>query len=496
MCRSFATYTSGKHLMPIQPILYRLVLLFATALSIYLLPTKARSGEVLVFLQSTADATVPAEQPFITDVLPELERFAKEQGHSVDRIAALKEAPEEVHITPLIVFQNHQGRSIYQGRLNTLDRIENFLRTATFVPQNKAALKRENLPVWKMGRATIASPIKISAVTGNVPKDYKHETFEAEARDAIEAGLSSSSMQATVSLRRSDRQFYMDFYPWRSRLGTCYLSLALFSQFHCKEPVFKTEEPLKASWGKRNSLFTEGVKLLEAEVMKQLTNHVGDAFAPLAESVPVKSWEAIGHPLPKPPSGQSAQATSTLSIPSQWVVESLPSAQPPPIVFRFPAPLDQYIGQVTSVSGNISLGADLSLSSLTGKLVADPTKVSMGESDLDDALQGSSFLKTKAFPESSFTITGSESSDKLAFGQLSTTVLSGEFLLKGKRVPLSAPCQLEPVVNQAGEVRLQLRGSFSIDVRAFEIDPADGPEPASHTLNFDVFYSLKPAEKN
>ena len=44
-----------------------------------------------------------------------------------------------------------------------------------------------------------------------------------------------------------------------------------------------------------------------------------------------------------------------------------------------------------------------------------------------------------------------------------------------------------------GNRQLLMNGSFSIDLRTFRIEGADGPAPANHTLHFDVNFALTPA---
>ncbi len=135
-------------------------------------------------------------------------------------IDARQGAPREVAITPLIIFQNYRGRSIYQGRFNTMDRIRNFLRTSRYVSQGNKLLTRTHIPVWEKGRATIWAPVKVAGVSGTVPKNYYFKKFEAEARKSIAKGFHNFRFVKTVELQRSDRGFYMDFYPWLSNDGT------------------------------------------------------------------------------------------------------------------------------------------------------------------------------------------------------------------------------------------------------------------------------------
>ncbi len=47
-----------------------------------------------------------------------------------------------------------------------------------------------------------------------------------------------------------------------------------------------------------------------------------------------------------------------------------------------------------------------------------------------------------------------------------------------------------------GKPQLLMNGSFSIDLRTFKIEGADGPAPANHTLEFDVNFALVPARSD
>ena len=87
-------------------------------------PVQTRASEVpaesLVLLHRPAAS--PLAGRFAQTQLPKIEALAREMGvafRAVD-IDLADGAPEAVGITPLVVFQNHRGRSVYQGRTATL----------------------------------------------------------------------------------------------------------------------------------------------------------------------------------------------------------------------------------------------------------------------------------------------------------------------------------------------------------------------------------------
>ncbi len=111
-----------------------------------------------------------------------------------------------------------------------------------------------------------------------------------------------------------------------------------------------------------------------------------------------------------------------------------------------------------------------------------------------DALRGSVFLNVEDFPLSRFVIESISADDEpIAFGTVTPATMVGTFELKGVRIPLSVPTMFEPVVDDQGQPQLLMNGSFSIDLRTFKIEGADGPAPAKHTLQFDVNFALTPA---
>jgi polyisoprenoid-binding protein YceI len=413
-------------------------------------------------------------------------------GVSVHVVDARKGSPVEVGITPLIVYQNHRGRSIYQGRTNTPQRIRNFIRTSRFVPQEKEPNRREDIPILKEGRSRIWAPLKVAAVTGKRPENYDNDAFIAEALENIARGFKKFQMQKEADLGRADRGFYMDFNPWRSEEGALYLSVVLFSQFDCKEPVFTKK--ITAPWDQRDKLFREASATMENAVVRIATNsQSGDSFDPINSNVPQKNWGSIGFPLPPAPEETTTGSIVSAKIPQDWILAESSPDDPPMIQFRFPAPLDNYSGEVTSATGGLSLAENLIVDGSTGFIEIDTTAaITMGDSSLDEAIRGSMLLYAKKFPTAGFVL-DKISSDKrpIAYGRLTPAFITGTFTLKGKSVPLNTKSEFEPVIAEDGKPRLLIRGGFSIDLRFFNIEGADGPAPANHTVLLDLNFILK-----
>ena len=137
----------------------------------------------------------------------------------------------------------------------------------------------------------------------------------------------------------------MDFHPWLSQDGIMYLSFALFSQFDCKKPVFKSK--ISGRWIERNQIFGRSAAILETEVVNLIQNpSSGDSFDVVAINTPVKSWEDMGFSLPPEPEKKPSKLPDIAQISKHWVFAKPGIMDPPMIQFRFAPPLDNYAGEV------------------------------------------------------------------------------------------------------------------------------------------------------
>ncbi len=457
-------------------------------------PGGAGEGEIIVFVQPGVSEVA---RSFEREHLPAIRRLARSAGLSVTVVDAGRGVPAPVTTTPSLIYQDHRGRSSYQGRYTTLDRMETFLRTAQLASQEREPLRRENVPVWTRGRAQVAAPIKVAPVTGQVPEHHDPAGFASSAREAVLAGLRHFHLQDVVDLQRSDRSYYMDFNPWLSPDGTLHLSVELYSQFHCKKPVFTHGgKPFVGPWVRREALFAEAARALEDAIIRHMAAAgSGDAFDPVASRIPVVSFEALGLALPPAPPGPPAPEAGVPRT-RHWITDARKSGARATLVFHFPSPLSGYSGEVRRVRGKLDLASPRSLKGASASFEVDVTSVTMGEPDLDDALQGGTFLGSQQFPQSTF-ITKSITADRqrLQHGQSSMATMDGIFTLKSVSIPLTVRASFEPAVSEDGAPRLNMKGTFRIPIGAFAIEGPDGPEPARSTLVFQFQFMLEPVSE-
>lgn len=460
---------------------------FCVAFALYAGPHE----QLIVFTKKT-DSGI--EKHFKKNLLPEILSVAKGLDVAVTVDDGSRGFPPEIGITPLIVYQNHLGRSIYQGRTTSFKRIKNFVRTSRRLPQGTKKLVLNDIPVQKRGKMQIWSPVKISPLSGTLPAAYDEDLFIALSRKAVYQGFEKFHVEKQSAFGRCDRGFYMDFYPWCAGDGTLYLSLALFSQFHCKEPVFRLAgENLKGSWNDRFELFEKAAVLMEKAVETAAGNPLnGDGFDPVSGATPVSDWKQLGYTLPEPPVKKTISSDADIVLPGSW---SIPPRHPEGLAavqFRFPAPLDNYLGEAQKLSGFVSFPKDNAIAGMTGVVFVDTLSITMGESDLDTAIKGALFLDSATYPRASFQIKKVTNNDSLEFGRLAIATIEGVFQLKEEERSLSLPITLEPVIDDFGKPSLIITGSFSIDLRDFDIEGATGPEPEKYILLFDLNLALTP----
>jgi polyisoprenoid-binding protein YceI len=451
--------------------------------------TATESEQLIIFVQPEIS---PVDDIFRQRSLPEIRRLADKMGVSVHVVDAGKGSPAEIALTPLIVYQNHRGRSVYQGRTTTPERIRNFMRTSRFVPQGQELNRRENIPVWTAGRSRVWAPLKVAPVSGARPADYNHEAFVAEVLKDVANGLKKFQLRKVAELDRADRGFYMDFNPWLSEDGTLYITVVVFSQFDCKAPVFSKK--ISGPWKNYQKLFSQAAASGENAVVRIAADPAsGDSFDPVKKDTPQKTWQQIGFPLPPAPKVKTAQVAVSAVVPKDWILTESGPDDPPMILFRFPAPLDNYAGEVKSGRGEFSLSQNRMVGGAEGFVEIDTRgNITMGDPRLDEAITGSMMLYTKKFPAARFDIEEiSGDGQPITYGRLSPAFVTGKFMLKGNSIPLTSLTQIEPVMAADGRPRLLVNGSFKIDLRTFNIEGADGPAPARHMLLFDLNLILK-----
>lgn len=458
-----------------------------------------RTGELIVFTQP--DDT-PRHQHFLDTDLPQI-RDVSAKAHVPVRVIDVTEegAPPEIKTTPVLVYQNFQGRSIFQGRYASGPAVRNFLRTARAVPQGGEKEVKDSIYRRVDGRAQVMVRPKLTELAGVVPDDFDAREFAIQMDAGVSMGLSDYGYfrMGDVTVERSDRVFYYDFYPYRSDDGKLFVSLALFSPFNCIEPVFtRFDEPVSGPWEERAQVFAEAARVLEEAAREVMAgSELGDGFATIADSVATVSWADLGLTLPERPQGTSAVAAD-VELGTQWVLPPAQEGDAPRVQFHFAAPLDRYAGEASEVSGEFVLGETEdgpSLDGMDGWVEVRTGSVTMGLPALDAAVHGK-MLKVETYPTARFELSSMTAEPAvLRFGTSSQAVAQGTFSLLKVDIPLDVRAQIEPVVGDDGQPRLWVRAQAQLRIgEAFGLEGPDGPSPARDTVVLVLDFEMVPAE--
>jgi polyisoprenoid-binding protein YceI len=472
----------------------------AVALSLLLpLPVPAFAAttgtDTLIVFTQTGKSDIARR--FEAESLTSITLAAEKLGIRAVTLDASKGAPAEVTVTPLLVFQNHRGRSIFQGRYADMGKVRHFLRTSRSVPQGEAPIVHDDVAMVTDGRARIVVKLKITGLEGDKPAGFDQSDFEKRARAAAMAALAGFKPEARVDLGRADRTFYLDLYPYRSADGKLFVTPAVYSQFNCHEPVYSgSGKAIEGKWSDYGAAFTAAARAMAEEVHRQIReSKLGDGFDPVPASAPAVTWESLGLALPPAAPASSRESVTTATLANRWVVEQPADPDAAPILqFKFPAPLDNYTGTARDVSGELVLGDGFALQGAKGSVRVAVASVTMGEPGLDDTVRKA--VSLNAFPDARFEL-GNAVGDTapLVFGKMGQILAIGTFTMKGIQIPLEVRAEIEPVVADDGGARLAVTASFNIRLKKpFGIDGPDGPAPANDTLEFFLSFIMAPAK--
>lgn len=469
-----------------------IAVLIATA--IWARPLPASNGDLLLFYHEGNDSVT---LDFRNNYVPKIREMAEAQGIRVQEVSTNKGAPELVHATPAVVFQNHLGRSLYIGRYHYVDKIKTFIRTVKRMPQGDVVNEKHDVLVWKNGRATVLTPVKVTPLSGAVPKGFDQDAFLKEALKAIDKGMGLYNLSETYDARRTDRLMYTAFYPYRSEDGKIFISMEVYSQFNCVDPVYKQfEEPISGSWKGWQKTMAAAAAQLEGRILEQLGSvERGDGFLPLTKEMPVRSFEDLGFPLPEKPEGAGTDFSAVeIQLAQSWTVDGPIASDVPLVSFAFGAPLDYYAGEISTLKGNLKLGQDLAIGQSVASFAAGMESLTMGDESLDEHVH--EMIALVEHPEASFRFESVDVLDqpKVAFGALTQIVVKGVMDFKGIKAPLTVSAQIEPVLTEDGKQRLQVFASFKLAAADnYQVEGPDGPPEASNFIDFNLNFMLKPA---
>ena len=462
---------------------FRLTLLMLLAHPIWL-AAQQEQETIVVFTQ-------PEDTHFRKSVLIELRKFAAENEIMLLERDAGQGLPPEITTTPAIVYQGLRGRAIYASRYAEFSTIVNFVRTNRFATQHVIRWTRKNCLVKKMGRSTLYVPFKVTPLTGKVPRGFLQEEFRTEIQETIAGGMAGFQWTEEALVYKTDRAFYLDIHPYLDASGNLYLSLEIYSQFNCRNPVFsKMEMPLTGNFNKRHDLLLRAGALVEKEIVRQMKeSKIGDAFTAVAKRTPESTWDNLLPPVTKTLSGGREQPVKLEELPTDWTFYRALDDKTPIVAFHFQAPLDRYAGEVREISGKLNFTSDFS--SISGQFEAQMQSLTMGMKSFDENVL-TKYIKAFRFPKAHFTFDSPLILPPLGFGQTMEAEVPGTLELMRKKRLVKVKALISPIQDDSGQIFLLVNVTFRLNiVDDFKIKGPDGPAPASKTVLFDLNFLMK-----
>ncbi len=306
----------------------------------------------------------------------------------------------------------------------------------------------------------------------------------------LEQGMASVTWEATVSLQRSDRLFYLDLHPYANKDGKLWISAALFSQFSCIDPVFKRfEEPWDGKVEDAQQLFTRIAAFMEQEIKRQLAeSKIGDAYTPIPSATATVSWKELGLELGEKERVPQARLHSNKSLPQQWGYQSPVESDLPALQFQFFEPLSRYAGEVRKISGELQI-EEAQLKG--GAFEVEVNSLTMGMDDLDHKVL-KKYLKAQKFPTAKLQIMEVLPHEQLMWGSAQSIQVDGELELMRKKRPVQIQVSLLPFYSENGQEQLLVEAQFSTNItQNFGIEGPDGPKEAQEQMLFTAYFLMK-----
>lgn len=432
-----------------------------------------RKGERLTLF------TRPGDEALSADLKKRLKAYARENQIHFTELDASLGAPLFITATPALLFQSPKGITLYGGRPLDWAAVGHFIRTARSRPVAPQAAAPGPMLSRRDGRQTIGFPLKWTEWKGQAPA----AGWEAAFIPALEKSL-AANYRASAGFLPTDRRFYLDVHPY-AQGDSVFLSLAVFSQFDCIDPVFDNfGRPLRGKASEKEALLQQAATVF-AEVVEErwADGPAGDRLFALPEDIPVKDYEASGLAAAPEEEGATRQspASSGGHFSGAWKQPTALADGRPLLQFNFPSPLERYAGEVRRLDGELSYERG----KLNGKFTAELKSLTMGMAELDAKVL-KQYLKVRKYSTATFSF--SEEVAGLVRDQDNQLRIEGLFRFLGQDIPLTVDAVLHP--RSAGGA-MEARVEFELDIaRPFALPGPDGPAAARERLQFSMQFLM------
>lgn len=436
--------------------------------------------KLIVFVQDTTHSY--ADREFMAEYLPELIEYATSDQIEVVVKQSAQGVLASATCTPAIYFSTANDLKYFKGRYKELNRIKNFIRSSRSIPQSEAPDTIINCYTVRDGKMQYTMPIKVTPVEGTA----KNIGLVSGSLDRLfKQDFSGASYKTLAIHPYFGRKYYFDFHPFVDGKKV-YISVEVYSEFHCKKPIYRSETPLVAKVDALADLVLSA-KREALHAMFQNIDHgkYGDAHQVVLENNSVLTPESLG--IKRDAYQNTSQAPFPAQLPDNWVFERAINPKTPIIQFGIPNTI--YIGEISELS------ADLNLSTMQGHATALQSTLFMGDDGLDASVQER--IMTKQFPSSTMRLNKVVKEPNTPINSYKTYeyLLMGELSFVGKTIDEEVLLNITPFMDEDNELKLYCNAEFKILLnRQFGIESGVGDSVEEDTVEFYLNFVMKSAQ--
>ena len=434
---------------------------------------KQRKGESLVLFTQEGDEALSAP------LIQQLQSYAQANHINFIQKDAAAGVPASITATPALIFQSPHGRSLFGGKVTEWSAVQNFIRTARSRSVAPEAAAPGMILARQEGRQTVGFPLKWTAWQGKQPQGNWKNDFIVRLEQQLNAPYSEAA-----TFLPTDRRFYLDVHPYGVG-DSVYLSLAVFSQFDCIHPIYDNfGAPLQGLASEKQAILSAAAAQFQLVIQQRWAKlSAGDALFPIAASIPVMDYEALGLQLPELPTSTSTEMALANSFMEdmQWTIPSALGADQPLLQFNFPSPLERYAGEVPQLDGQLAYqGGEIS-----GEFIANLKTLTMGMAELDaKVLQ--QYLKVRRYSEARFSF--APQAVPMGWDRDNSIPITGQLDFLGQEIPLTVAATIHPTTEDES-VRVEVEFELNI-AQPFGLPGPDGPTYAKEHLQFRMAFQM------
>ena len=385
--------------------------------------------------------------------------------------------PAEVTALPAIYYIGPGKQVYYKGRYSYVDKIKTFInnqRTFTF---DLNALEKDRIFVKEEGGFEIGLVPKFYDLQGEVPSDFKPEDMQAAILGGLGKGLTSFEYKPNYTFKEVSKLFYLDFYPYRSSDGTIWVSIEVFSQHSCVEPVFQKMKVPFSAVGMESVAGEVGQYMdgLMPELFHDLNYHDGLYVVP--QNTNRVDWKTLGL---NPSHGAEVIEASGAFPSGSYQVNTTEKVN---LSFSFLPPVSHYAGTIPSLKGDFSYQEGR----LKGTMSVAVSQMDMGDESLNEYVKADE-LQEEKYPE--IVLRFDHPLEDIQLG--SRYKLPATLVLTGIEKEVEVGVTFRQFSEDPSEISVE--ASFSFSVNPFpSLEKPDGPAPFNETIMVATAFTAGPA---